>query len=384
MKNTWRHYLRRVAAVSVVGSSMAWSSAMCYAVQLAYDDATDPVYNNGWQEGDDGGTGFGPWNFDGTYNTAVQQGMDDGLKSNSQTSSTFNDLGRAWSMFNPVGRNVGPPNGSAGSDIARSGRALDSPLQIGQTVSIVFDNPTERHNYRGYALKFNTTTANGCYNGDNCTTTAYDPGTVGTAWQLQMFDYFTYGNWQWFTYGGDPSDDYPLVDTDTGNGGGRLDFTLTGATTFDWTLTPLLHPELATTRSGTFEDPGQIVWIELQQWNTDSDYYPAIITDSRATDFYIRSVEVTSAAPPGLTGDFNQDGKVDAADYVMWRKDNSVGTYAEWQENFGEMQAGSGGGAVPEPESFACVVLGGALVSWTRGRRRDGSLRGASEHLNKL
>ena len=66
---------------------------------------------------------------------------------------------------------------------------------------------------------------------------------------------------------------------------------------------------------------------------------------------------MTVSAPPGLAGDFNEDNKVDAADYVVWRKndgtnnglpnDNGLGTpigvahFNLWRANFGEM-AGSG------------------------------------------
>ena len=66
MKNSWTKTFRRLAAATVVAGTTAFSSAMCYA-QIAFDNATDPVYNNGWQAGDNGGFGFGPWNFDGTY-----------------------------------------------------------------------------------------------------------------------------------------------------------------------------------------------------------------------------------------------------------------------------------------------------------------------------
>jgi hypothetical protein len=55
-------------------------------------------------------------------------------------------------------------------------------------------------------------------------------------------------------------------------------------------------------------------------------------------------------APLSLAGDYNSDGEVDAADYVRWRKVNSVGTYATWRQNFGESSgAGAGGFVVPEP-----------------------------------
>ena len=56
--------------------------------------------------------------------------------------------------------------------------------------------------------------------------------------------------------------------------------------------------------------------------------------------------EVTLTAVPGiLPGDFNNDGTVDAADYVVWR--NGLGTtftpsdYNIWRNHFGQT-AGSG------------------------------------------
>jgi hypothetical protein len=61
-----------------------------------------------------------------------------------------------------------------------------------------------------------------------------------------------------------------------------------------------------------------------------------------------------------LDGDFNRDGVVDVADYVMWRKDTSIGTYSAWLQNFGDADSGTGGNsAIPEPS--AIVLLFGAL-----------------------
>src|SRR5262249_13852219 len=68
----------------------------------------------------------------------------------------------------------------------------------------------------------------------------------------------------------------------------------------------------------------------------------------------------TGVLTVGLPGDYNSDGKEDAADYVTWRKNPSVfggnpAGYNNWRANFG---AGSGVGtgavigsnrAVPEP-----------------------------------
>jgi hypothetical protein len=74
---------------------------------------------------------------------------------------------------------------------------------------------------------------------------------------------------------------------------------------------------------------------------------------------------------PGLAGDFNGDGRVNAADYVVWRKtDGTPAGYNLWRTNFGRT-AGSGSslGAVPEPASALLVVvgmIGGALISRRR------------------
>jgi hypothetical protein len=72
-----------------------------------------------------------------------------------------------------------------------------------------------------------------------------------------------------------------------------------------------------------------------------------------------------------LPGDYNNDGSVDAADYVVWRKtDNSPAGYNTWRTNFGRT-AGSGsaisGAAVPEPGSL--MLLAGCLMALALTRR---------------
>jgi hypothetical protein len=77
----------------------------------------------------------------------------------------------------------------------------------------------------------------------------------------------------------------------------------------------------------------------------------------------------------GVPGDFNNDNKVNAADYVLWRKNpgafGGAGGYATWRANFGS-PPGSGsslGGpaAVPEPAVLSLVLIAGLFVA---GRRR--------------
>lgn len=97
-------------------------------------------------------------------------------------------------------------------------------------------------------------------------------------------------------------------------------------------------------------------------------------------------------APALLMGDYNDDGTVDAADYVTWRE--GLGTdymptdYDVWRGHFGQTasngaalrSAGLFSTAVPEPATgvVAALVLSGWFVIGRRRRypvrraRRDG------------
>ncbi len=69
---------------------------------------------------------------------------------------------------------------------------------------------------------------------------------------------------------------------------------------------------------------------------------------------------------PAIPGDFNVDGTVDTADYVVWRmNDGTQSGYDTWRAHFGQ-PAGSGAAAaiessnngVPEPTSLVLFLLG--------------------------
>jgi hypothetical protein len=90
-----------------------------------------------------------------------------------------------------------------------------------------------------------------------------------------------------------------------------------------------------------------------------------------------------------LPGDYNGDGQVDAADYIVWRKtfgqnvpqwsgadgsgDGVVNEddYQAWSANFGPSSAGSGALAtapVPEPSTIAMVFVALAAFYFPRSR----------------
>jgi hypothetical protein len=75
-----------------------------------------------------------------------------------------------------------------------------------------------------------------------------------------------------------------------------------------------------------------------------------------------------------LTGDYNEDGTVDAADYIIWRKTGINGSqgYEDWRANYG---ASGGAGAqasvqaVPEPAAFVLALVCLSILG-SAGRRQ--------------
>jgi hypothetical protein len=143
-------------------------------------------------------------------------------------------------------------------------------------------------------------------------------------------------------------------------------------------------------RSLPTETPG-----EMALWGVRSfgDYFDGLgigtvydnatsrLTKGMLDELYIFTRKLTEAeiqtlvnnAAPGVPGDHNGDGKVDAADYVAWRDNPAVhggipAGYDTWRANFGAGAAGLGASAaVPEPATIAMLL---ACLSVAAARRR--------------
>ena len=104
---------------------------------------------------------------------------------------------------------------------------------------------------------------------------------------------------------------------------------------------------------------------------------------STGNEGYLNDMRIV-ATTPVVPGDYNNNGKVDAADYVLWRNggplQNEVDTpgtvnaadYTAWRARFGNPGGGSGmgsGAGVPEPVSLMLLAVGlGGLFSVYRRR----------------
>jgi len=99
-------------------------------------------------------------------------------------------------------------------------------------------------------------------------------------------------------------------------------------------------------------------------------------------------LQVSTFVPPPLWGDYNENGTVDAGDYVVWRDAMDSGTalpnddtpgvgaddYQRWRTSFGQTNLGNGAtsnAAVPEPASAVLACVAGGVLHRFLARRRS-------------
>jgi len=231
------HFLMSSAAMAcALSATTAMMPAVCSG-QIAADYATDATYGGGWAAGQNGGYGFGAWSFNGTDPTPP---------GTYQAMSSSSVIGRAWTLATH----------SNTTGLANAGRAITEGggLQVGQTFETVIDNPTPYHFFRGFDMLFTSGPDN-------------NPGGNNTS--ALRASVFNYGSTTWKLNDAGGSSSSGINQATVAAAGMRLDLTLTSATTYSLTLTPL-NGATPYTHAGTLNPTGPITWVDYRLYDGTS------------------------------------------------------------------------------------------------------------------
>jgi hypothetical protein len=142
----------------------------------------------------------------------------------------------------------------------------------------------------------------------------------------------------------------------------------------------LIHEVTSNIPSQIFSNSSDL-WLG-RQFSTSPDFHlPGMIDEAAVYARALTSAEFLEhyLAATTLAGDYNNDGIVNAADYVVWRNaaagatlpnDTTPGVvtaadYAVWRANFGNSLAAGSGAAtfsgVPEPSGVLLAILAGLI-----------------------
>ena len=125
-------------ACAVAGAATMLNGRCAAQTTIAADYATNSIYSGGWTSGQNGGSGFGAWSFNGT--DASPAGTYQGMSSSSS-------LGTAWTLLDQ----------SSDTGMANCGRSISGGLQMGQTFQTIIQNPVNNagsDSFRGFDILF--------------------------------------------------------------------------------------------------------------------------------------------------------------------------------------------------------------------------------------
>jgi hypothetical protein len=346
---------------------------------------------------DNGGSGFDAWDFYGGFHQPQYSPygrLNHFIAGDDFATTSFNNLGsQAFALTNS---NFYPPACGTlcafGGETARATRSFVSPLVPGDTFSIEFDNPLMSPEVAWYPAGFlmRLNTGHGPVIPDHPTSTATERfgifAATGVFGGPGLFD----SNWAVADLAGNTDTD---IDVSTTASGAELQFTLSTDETYALELRRRSDGALLFSRTGSLSatGAGAIDTIEIALYGNGSGNGQAGATmqPTGEREFYFNDLLIKRAANmAGQPGDYNNNGVVDAADYVLWRdyegttnvlaNDPIGGTigqlqYNQWLAHF-DQSAAAGTGAdanapVPEPTSFLLMAL--ADFWWLRrGRAR--------------
>lgn len=271
------HFIPASPGTKSVRSSLVSGAAVACAVtgatalmpstgsaQVAFDSAANPIYNSGWSAGQNGGTGFGAWSFNGTSGGG------------GQTMSSAGAIGTAWTMYTTT----------TGGGISDVGRSITGGLGVGETFQTVLQNPTSYHYFGGFDILFLNGTDNNA-GGDNT-----------SAIRVQDFHsgYFNPGD-LWSVQDSNGSQNTTLSAANTGAAGVQLDLYLTSATTYSLTMTAL-NGSGTSTIFGNYSGP--INYVNFREYDGVGSGGPNDVANNFGISYVQVIPEPSSIALAGL------------------------------------------------------------------------------------
>jgi hypothetical protein len=267
-------------------------------------------------------------------------------------------------------------SGSTGSYTLNSGSLIASNIHIGGnglssggTGTFTFNSPATLNVsgsifiYAGGTLAGNGTTSASVFNGGTI-----DPGSSPSTLAIGALTTQAEGKIQIDLAGTTPGTQYDQLH-------------VTGALTLAGTLQVSLAGGFTPAAGNSFD---------VLDWGTLTGTFntitlPALSSELAWNISQLYTTGVLSVTSVGVPGDYNNNGLVDAADYVVWRKNQgttnplpndpiggTIGSaqYDQWRSHFGQT-AGSGAGVstnatVPEPAMLVMLIMAALGVSTRR------------------
>jgi len=212
------------------------------------------------------------------------------------------------------------------------------------------------------------------------------PGTTGEDWPEVGTTYATMPS---FTFDMDSitRDLNSTITVDLGT------FTTTGAE-LEGALSKVTLPALTTLIQGMGDH--DLLSIFVTSTGSTNGQWRAVTKEAAGTETSVLTGAAGDFAPflefstgaTAVTGDFNSNGVVDAADYTVWRdhmgqtepgytlphEDATIGSvtiedYNTWKAHFGQNGSGAGATSAPEPTAFVLAAFAPAVLLLARRRK---------------
>jgi hypothetical protein len=372
---------RILSSFPVLLLSFAGTLRIASGAIVASDSASDPAYaaevggawkglNPGGDENppgtDNGGFGFAPWEFAGGYHAKQFSPYD-------RLNHFIDGVDIAASSFNNLGD---PAFGLTNSNLAfqgytsRATRVFNAALSIGDTLSVDFDNPLpaplDESDSAGFLFRLNT-------GGGPRIDSRPD---VVERFGLLVTSGFNNNNWTTTDVLGFANTG---VNAQATTLGAQFRFTSMAPNSYAISLIRKSDGQVLLRRAGLLSSlgAGSIDTLEILMFGNGSGNglmgSGGLPTGER--EFFFNNLQIDRVANTALlSGDYNNDGIVDAADFVVWRDGLNIIYTQEhleiWRAHFGQTVPASGDynqkgpvDAVPEPTSIILIFTSSTFFS---------------------